>query len=107
MLSWIGFILGTLFLGVGLFVVVASVYGNYKFTYVCNRMHSSAMQDTLGLMLILLGLMCYTGFGFHALKLLFVIIFFWVSSPACSHLLVRMEVTTNENIDKEMEVIEK
>lgn len=107
MLSWIGFIFGTLFICIGLFVVIASVFGNYKFTYVCNRMHSSALQDTLGLLSVLLGLMFYTGFGFHALKLLFVIIFFWISSPACSHLLVRMEITTNEKIDKEMEVIER
>lgn len=107
MLDWIGFIIGTFFIGIGLFVVIASVFGNYKFTYVCNRMHAGAMQDTLGLLAILFGLMCYTGFGFHALKLLFVIIFFWISSPACSHLLVRMEVTTNEDYEKEMEVIER
>mgnify|MGYP003306596771 CR=1 FL=1 len=107
MINWILFVLGTLLIILGLFVCFASVYGNFKFKYVVNRMHATAMQDTLGLLSILLGLMCYTGFGFHALKLLFVIIFFWISSPACSHLLVRMEITTNEKIDKEMEVIEK
>ncbi|MBQ4343967.1 MAG: monovalent cation/H(+) antiporter subunit G [Erysipelotrichaceae bacterium] len=107
MMTLINVILGTLFLFGGLFVVVASVFGNYKFRYVLNRMHSSAMQDTLGLLFVLIGLIFYSGFTFVALKFLFVIVFFWISSPACSHLLVRMEVTTNEKIKDEVEVIIK
>ena len=107
MISWIGFVLGTIFIVLGLFVCFASIYGNFKFNYVLNRMHATAMQDTLGLLSILLGLICYLGIDFVSLKLLLVVIFFWVSSPVCSHLLVRMEATTNNEIDKEMEVISK
>lgn len=107
MLSWIGFIFGTIFIVLGLFVVFSSIFGSYKFHYVCNRMHATAMQDTLGLLSILLGLICYTGFNGQALKFIFVILFFWISSPTCAHLLVRMEVTTNDHLEEEMEVIEK
>jgi multicomponent Na+:H+ antiporter subunit G len=105
MINWILFVLGTLFIILGLFVCFASIYGNYKFKYVCNRMQATAMQDTLGLLSILLGLICYNGFNFVSLKLLLVVVFFWVSSPVCSHLIVRMEATTNSKIDEEMEVI--
>ena len=105
MINWILFVLGTLLIILGLFVCFASVYGNYKFKYVVNRMHSTAMQDTLGLLSILLGLICFNGFNFVSLKLVLVVIFFWVSSPVCSHLIVRMEATTNSKIDDEMEVI--
>ena len=73
----------------------------------CNRMHATAMQDTLGLLLVLLGLICYSGFHGQTLKIIFVILFFWISSPTCAHLLVRMEVTTNDHFEEEMEVIEK
>lgn len=107
MISWIGFILGTVLIFSGLFVVFSSIFASYKFHYVCNRMHATAMQDTLGLLLVLLGLICYSGFHGQTLKIIFVILFFWISSPTCAHLLVRMEVTTNDHFEEEMEVIEK
>ena len=107
MINWILFVLGTLFILLGLFVCFASVYGNFKFKYVVNRMHSTAMQDTLGLLSILIGLICFNGFNFVSLKLLLVVVFFWISSPVCSHLIVRMETSTNNNIDDELEVIAK
>ena len=107
MINWILFVLGTLFIILGLFVCFASIYGNYKFKYVCNRMQATAMQDTLGLLSLLLGLICFNGFNFVSLKLLLVVVFFWISSPVCSHLIVRMEVTTNAKIDDEMEVVAK
>ena len=107
MISWLGFVIGTFFIVLGLFVVVASVFGNYKFKYVLNRMHASAMQDTLGLLSILLGLMFYKSFDLNTFKLIFVVTFFWLTSPVCSHLLARMEASTNSTIDDEMEVISK
>lgn len=107
MLSWLGFIAGTIFIVAGLFVVLSAIYGSYKFNYVINRMHATAMQDTLGLLLILLGLICFNGLDGQALKFIFVILFFWISSPTCGHLLVRMEVTTNDYLEEEMEAIEK
>lgn len=107
MIELIQFILGTLAVLTGIFVIGASVFGNYKFRYVLNRMHASAMQDTLGIFFILVGLMIFSGFNFTTCKLFFVIVFFWISSPACSHLLVRMEVETNEHLDQEVEVIEE
>ena len=105
MINWILFVLGTLLIILGLFVCFASIYGNFKFKYVVNRMHATAMQDTLGLLSVLLGLICFNGFNFVSLKLVLVVIFFCVSSPVCSHLIVRMEATTNSKIDDEMEVI--
>ena len=73
MINWILFIVGTLLIILGLFVCFASIYGNYKFKYVCNRMQATAMQDTLGLLSILLGLICYNGFNFVSLILLGII----------------------------------
>lgn len=107
MIEIIQFAFGSVAILIGLFVVGASVFGNYKFRYVLNRMHASAMQDTLGILFMLVGLMIFSGFTFTTLKLFFVILFFWFSSPACSHLLVRMEVSTNEKIKEEVEVIEE
>lgn len=105
MIEGLGFILGTLCILIGLIIVCTSVFGNFHFKYVLNRMQVSAMEDTLGILFILLGLIFFTGFGWFALKLILVIIFFWISSPTSSHLLVQMEVITNPNITEEIEVI--
>ena len=37
-------------------------------------------------------------------KFLLIIGFYWLASPVASHLLVRLEVTTNPHLEKEMEV---
>ena len=105
MIELVGFVLGTVLITMGLFVVIGSVVGNYKFDYVLNRMHVSAMSDTLGLLSILLGLICYRSFDLSSLKLLLVIAFFWLTSPVSSHLLARMEVLTHEKLDDDMEVL--
>jgi multicomponent Na+:H+ antiporter subunit G len=41
-----------------------------------------------------------SGFTFTSLKLLLVVIFLWFSSPTSSHLIARLEVTTNEDEEK-------
>lgn len=105
MIDIICFVLGTVLILIGLFVIVGSVIGNYKFNYVLNRMHVSAMSDILGLLSVLLGLFLYRAFDISSLKLVLVILFFWLTSPVSAHLLARMEVLTHENLDDDMEVL--
>ncbi len=101
----LSFTIGTLLILIGLIIVCASIFGNFKFKYVLNRMQVSAMEDTLGILFILLGLIFYSGLGWLALKLLLVIVFFWISSPTSSHLLLRMEMLTNPDLKEEVEVM--
>jgi len=56
----------------------------------------------------LLGLMILSGFKFVTLKMGLVIVFLWLASPVSSHLIARLEVTTNEHLDEccEQKVIE-
>lgn len=60
-------------------------------------MHAAAMGDTLGIGFSLMGLILMSGWNFTSLKLLLVIVFLWFSSPTSSHLIARLEVTTNED----------
>ena len=39
-------VIAALFLALGLFMFFSEVVGFYKFTYVMNRMHAAAMDDT-------------------------------------------------------------
>ena len=48
----------------------------------------------------MLGLIVISGWNFTSLKLFLVILFLWLSSPTSSHLIARLEVTTDEEPEK-------
>lgn len=98
-LEWIRLITGGALLLIGLVIFLVELYGVFHFKYVLNRMHASAMGDTLGITCSLAGLMVLSGLNFATLKMALVILFLWVASPVSSHMLARLEVETNENID--------
>lgn len=97
--EWIRFLAGAALLLAGVAIFLIEMVGVFRFKYVLNRMQAAAMGDTLGIGFCLLGLIVMSGLNFTSLKMLLVIIFLWFSSPASSHLIARLEVTTNE--DKE------
>ena len=80
------------------------VFGVFKFKYVLNRMHAAAMGDTLGIGVSLTGLILLSGWNFTSLKMALVIVFLWLASPVSSHLISRLEVVTNENLEAECEL---
>ncbi|MCH5339442.1 MAG: monovalent cation/H(+) antiporter subunit G [Acetatifactor sp.] len=102
--EWIRFLAGTALLLAGVAIFLIEMVGVFRFKYVLNRMHAAAMGDTLGIGFCLLGLIIMSGLNFTSLKLLLVIIFLWFSSPASSHLIARLEVTTNEDEEDHYEV---
>lgn len=95
--EWVRFLVGALLLLCGLGMFLIEMVGVFRFKYILNRMHAAAMGDTLGIGLALLGLIVMNGFNFTSAKLLLVIVFLWFASPVSSHLLARLEVTTNED----------
>lgn len=100
LIEWAQFILGVsmLLAGVGIFVI--QLFGVFKFEYVLNRMHAAAMGDTLGIGISLTGLIILSGISFTSLKMMLVIVFLWLASPVSSHLIARLEVTTNEHLQE-------
>lgn len=102
--EWIRFLAGAALLLAGVIIFLIEMVGLFRFKYVLNRMHAAAMGDTLGIGFCLLGLIVISGVNFTSLKLLLVIIFLWFSSPASSHLIARLEVTTNEDEEDHYEM---
>lgn len=98
--EWVRFLAGAVLLLCGLGIFLVEMIGVYRFKYVLNRMHAAAMGDTLGIGFSLAGLIVMSGFSFTSLKLLMVVIFLWFSSPVSSHLIARLEVTTDEEPKK-------
>lgn len=96
--DWIRLIAGCAFLICGLVIFFTEIFGVFHFRYVLNRMHATAMGDTLGIASCMIGLIIFSGFNFTSLKLLLIVIFLWFASPVSSHVLARLEVATNENL---------
>ena len=91
----------------GLCCLVTSVVGVFRFKYALNRIHAAALMDTVGILLMLLGVICATGFTTTSGKILVVIAFLWLTSPVAGHLIGRMEITINDDLDKAMAVIDR
>ncbi len=103
-LQWFRFIMAALFIVCGILVEILAIIGVYRFKYVLNRMHSAAIGDTLGLDMVLIGIMIIEGVSYTTLKLIIVLILFMFASPVSSHLIAKMEIETNEGFKDECEV---
>lgn len=99
-IEWIRFLVGAFFLLFGMVIFAVEMIGVFRFKYVLNRMHAAAMGDTLGIGFSLVGLIIMSGLNFTSLKLFFVIVFLWFSSPTSSHLIARLEITTDQKPKK-------
>lgn len=95
-MDWVQLVIGGIFIIIGILTMCVSVFGVYRFRYVLNRMHASAMGDSLGILFVIFGLMILSGFNFGTLKLALIIIFFWLAGPVSSHMIGQMEILTNE-----------
>ena len=112
-MEYVRFALCALCILIGLFITFVGVFGFYKFKFILNRMHSAAIIDTLGLFFIVLGLVIAHGFPVNdgvldvtSIKLCCVVLFLWLTSPVCSHVLAKLIYMTNANTDKETEEVD-
>ena len=95
--------IGILLVAVGTLFYVIEIIGLFRFDYVLNKMHAAAIGDTLAAFCCLLGLIFLYHDGFASLKLVLILLFLWLTSPVCSHLLARAELVTNDRFAEEME----
>ena len=91
----------------GLCCLVSGVVGVFRFKYSLNRIHAAALMDTVGILLMLLGVIVATGFTVASAKMLVVIAFLWLTSPVSGHLIGRMEITINDELDQVMTVADR
>lgn len=87
----------------GLVVSTVATFGLFKFKFVLNRMHAAAMNDTLAILFVLVGLIIINGFNFISIKLILIILFLWFASPVASHLIARLELAVDKSVKDECE----
>ena len=88
----------------GLVCCCIAMYGVYRMDYVLTRIHAAAIIDTLGALLILLGVIVLKGFGWAALKVLLILAVQWITSPVSTHRIARAETMINPEFDEHCEV---
>jgi len=69
----------------GMFFVFVGTIGVLRLPDFFTRVHAAGMLDTLGVELILLGLIVQSGFTQMSLKLLLVALFLFLTSPTSTH----------------------
>ena len=63
--------------------------GVLRFPDVYSRMHAAGITDTLGALLVLVGLMLLAGVSLALVKLFFILAFLWLASPTATHALAK------------------
>ena len=90
-------------IGLGVFTMLVAVLGAYRLKFVLNRMHCASMIDTAGMLLITAGLAVGSASLTYIPKLALILLLLWISSPIASHLIARMEISTDETASSYME----
>ena len=98
----IRWILSAALISCGVGVMACAVLGVFRFRFVLNRMHCAGMIDTLGMLLLVAGLAVASGRLRDIAKLALILLLLWVSSPIASHLVSRMELSTDETASSHM-----
>lgn len=87
---------------IGLFVFLCATFGVFRLKYVMNKMHAAALGDTMGLFMVVLGLIILSSNVFIIAKFILIILFFWLTSPIATHMLAKVELLTNKNAEERM-----
>ena len=87
-------VLAMALIALGLLVIAISILGLFRLRNALERIHAGALTDTLGVLLVLAGLVVLCGFTTHTLKLAVLLVVLWLTNPVSSHLLARMELIT-------------
>lgn len=83
--SWV------LLLGGSFFLIVGAI-GLVRLPDFFSRMHAAGVTDTGGAGLVLLGLMVQGGLTLVTVKLFFLLVFLWFTSPTACHALAKAAV---------------
>ena len=89
-------LLASFFLLSGLFFFIVGIVGLLRMPDVYTRLHATTKCDTLGVSLIMIGIIIGQGLTMVNLKLLLVIIFIWVTTPTAAHAIARAAYDTHE-----------
>lgn len=92
-------ILGMVLIALGMIGYIIEIIGVFRFDYVLNRMHATAIGDSLALLCAMTGAGLLMWDWFAAGKLLIIVVSVYLTSPLSGHLISRVEAMTNNHLE--------
>ncbi len=89
-------IAGTVLIGLGLAFMVITALGLMRLPDFYSRVHAVSKSETLGIALVLLGLILHEGATLVSLKLALILVFVAIANPVGAHLLTRAALRTGQ-----------
>ena len=85
MMTVIAGVLAAAFLAVGAVFVLIGSFGLWRLPDFYTRLHAAGITDTLGLSLMLVGMMFLGGWTLVTVKLVFILLLILLTSPTATH----------------------
>ncbi|MGI9475228.1 MAG: monovalent cation/H(+) antiporter subunit G [Hyphomicrobiaceae bacterium] len=95
-IDWIVHILSFAFIVAGSFFVLVGTIGMLRMPDVFTRMHAASVIDTLGAGFLIAGMILQAGPSLISLKLMFIFILFFATSPVATHALAQAALHAGE-----------
>lgn len=76
----------------GVLIGITGAIGVMRFPDFYSRIHAASITDTLSASMILLGLVLQAGFTLITVKLVFIWLFLWYTSPVAGHALAQAAI---------------
>ena len=91
--------LSAVFLAAGTIFLIVAAIGVIKFPDFYSRLHASGVGETLGAMLLTIGLMFMTGLNLMSVKLLIIFIVLLVANPLGTNMIMLAAVRKRDFLD--------
>ena len=83
------YIISITFIVTGLFFLIVAAVGVIRLPDVFSRSHAVSLTDSLGALLMLVGIAFYEGLGINTLKILVVLVLLYILNPVIAHATIR------------------
>jgi multicomponent Na+:H+ antiporter subunit G len=87
-------VLTILFVVVGIFFLLIGSIGIIRLPDFYSRTHATSKSDTLGMILIIIGLIIYEGMNINSGKLFLILLFILLANPIGAHALARAAINS-------------
>lgn len=84
--------IGLFLVAIGLLFIIIGSIGIVRLPDFFSRTHAASKVDTVGVVIVALGIACIEGFTFNGLKVLLIGLFVTLTNPVASHALARAAI---------------
>jgi multicomponent Na+:H+ antiporter subunit G len=85
----LNFVVANFIVSIGIFFLLVGSIGLIRLPDFYSRAHAVGKSDTLGVILVVLGLIIHEGFTLNSVKLALIIVFVGLTSPTATHALAK------------------